>query len=111
MCARNAEERKHDICEKPIFYENRIMIEKPSENEVFPDGELCMDHSDRRFSFHPYDQAISWLCHLLYRLRPSATSIAMDESASRSHSVSCDLSPVSGRTNSVAESEVTLSPN
>ncbi len=29
-----------------IFYENNVMIEKPSENEVFPDGEFIMDHFD-----------------------------------------------------------------
>ena len=31
-----------------MFYENNVMTEKPSENEVFPDGEFIMAHFDLR---------------------------------------------------------------
>ena len=50
-------------------------------------------------------------CYLLRPLRYTITSIMTDESASRSHSVRCELSPVCGRTVSVAESEFALSPD
>ena len=81
-----------------------------------PDGVfvLMMDPPDFVSSRLPLREASEWFpqanrCHLPRFLQYTARA-TMDASASRSQSVSCELSPVCGRKISMAGSEVTLSP-
>ncbi len=109
-------------CGRGAMSDHHVLI-KTVREPVSSDGQSFGDHADPRPSQPPVPEAsgpgmgwacrraLSRSCHLLRFLQQTTVSPATEASASRSHSVICELSPVCGRMDSMAGSEVTLSPN